>query len=919
MDEPRPPSPDAALPRSISTQLSAPPVPAAPPRPQCLEIDELVAMVDGTLPSERSDEVLAHVDGCASCAEVVGNLGLVGGEPRKLGRYRLERLLGVGGMGMVYSARDPQLQRQVAVKLVRPEHASERSRERMLGEARALARVSHPNVISVYDVGEHDGELFLATELVDGETLGAWQVGRGTEAIVGAWVQVARGLAAAHAEGVVHRDVKPANALVGRDGRVRIGDFGIAVQLPTGEEASAGGASRAEGESTSEVAGTPAYMAPEQADGVVDARSDQFSVCVALVEALTRRRPVADEEIALQPKALAGLANVLRRGLRRDPDARFRSMDELADALVAAMTAATSAPSRPRRRRRIAALAGIAAISLGAVAAAIALRGGQGDACTPARLPAELATASARASLKAALPADPEPQLAVWVAEWSAGQADVCVSSRDDAAMRARRRRCLDDQLAQLEQLLARWQRGAVPSDPMAVLVALDALPRAARCSHAALRATAEPSAAQVAEIARVRDELRELASPDRASAIASVSTLVERAEAIGHAPFAIEVARKLAALQAATDRAAARQTLQRAIERAAPRGESFERATARVELVSLLAAPAEAEALAEDARGHLAELGGDRMLEATLDYNLGKVCHDARRSDEAMAAFERARRGYRAVDGPDGLHEAVVLISIAGVHYQRGVDSKAGDAALTAAGAIFQRVGVTAPIGPPELETAKLIAQLEALYQQARSSGARTEGAFHAEHALAAAYLLAEQPERALRHYRQAAELGEALGLRSDKLPYALSQIAAILIDQKQLDEAEAPVRRAIELAEQLGLEAELASALSVQGRLLLERGDPTAARAPLTRALEIRTRTNEPARLRGNTRFSLAQALWSDEPQRARELAHAARVDLRGALDSTPPEQRGAEHVRRGLQERLDEIDRWLKSRAR
>jgi len=134
---------DPALVRSRATQLSAPPG-SATQAPACLEIDELVAMVDGTLPSERSEAVLAHVDSCASCADLVGNLGIGGSEPRQLGRYRLDRLLGVGGMGMVYSAHDPQLQRQVAVKLVRPEHASERSRVRMLAEARALARVSHP-------------------------------------------------------------------------------------------------------------------------------------------------------------------------------------------------------------------------------------------------------------------------------------------------------------------------------------------------------------------------------------------------------------------------------------------------------------------------------------------------------------------------------------------------------------------------------------------------------------------------------------------------------------------------------------------------------------------------------------------------------------------------------------------------------
>jgi serine/threonine protein kinase len=214
--------------RSEATQYTAPPV---APRGACLEIEELVAMVDGGLPQERADEVLAHIDTCVACADVIATLGSFEREPRQLGRYRIDRLLGAGGMGIVYSGWDPELQRPVAIKLVHPEHSNERSRARMLGEARALARVNHPNVVSVFDVGEHDGEVFLATELIDGETLTTWHAGRSPNEIVAAWLAVARGLAAAHAEGVVHRDVKPANVLVGRDGRVRVGDFGIAYQL----------------------------------------------------------------------------------------------------------------------------------------------------------------------------------------------------------------------------------------------------------------------------------------------------------------------------------------------------------------------------------------------------------------------------------------------------------------------------------------------------------------------------------------------------------------------------------------------------------------------------------------------------------------------------------------------------------------
>jgi serine/threonine protein kinase len=306
-------------------------------RDGCLEIDELVAMAEGTLAAERIEAVLAHVDGCARCAEVIANLGALDGPGRRVGRYQIERVLGIGGMGIVYAAYDPQLQRKVALKLVRPENTTEVAQSRMVAEARTLARISHPNVVTVFDAGEHAGEIYLAAELVEGMTLTAWQAQpRTTAEIIAVWLQVARGLAAAHAMQVVHRDVKPANVLVGNDGRVRIGDFGLA------HRQTAPVASDTPATHDRVLAGTPAYMAPEHRAGRVDARSDQFSACVAIVEALIGQRPEADAEVMIEPPALAA---VLRRGLRADPAERFPTMDAFADALAVAI-----APGPPRRR-----------------------------------------------------------------------------------------------------------------------------------------------------------------------------------------------------------------------------------------------------------------------------------------------------------------------------------------------------------------------------------------------------------------------------------------------------------------------------------------------------------------------------------------------------------------------------------------
>ncbi|MCA9718542.1 MAG: serine/threonine protein kinase, partial [Myxococcales bacterium] len=187
---------------------------------------------------------------------------------RCIGRYELLRPLGSGGMGMVLAARDPELERDVAVKVLHRAHAEDETRaSRLLREARAIARVAHPNVVAVHDAGVHDGQVFLVMELVEGATLRGWlERPRSWLEIVDKLLAAGRGLAAAHAAGVVHRDFKPANVLVGRNGRPRVVDFGLA--RPTSDEprrdapAGEGAASEALVGSltvTGAVMGTPAY------------------------------------------------------------------------------------------------------------------------------------------------------------------------------------------------------------------------------------------------------------------------------------------------------------------------------------------------------------------------------------------------------------------------------------------------------------------------------------------------------------------------------------------------------------------------------------------------------------------------------------------------------------------------------------
>jgi serine/threonine protein kinase len=323
----------------------------------CPAEDELVRMVEGALAAESLSMIEAHVASCDACGQVIAELGALNrtADARRIGRYQLDRRIAAGGMGEIWAAWDPQLRREIAVKLVRPDRADDgRERERLLREARALARLGHPNVLAVHDVGEVDGEVFIATELVEGDTL-ASRGGANADwrQIARLYIQAARGLAAAHASGLVHRDVKPANLLLGADGRVRVADFGLAVRAQTDSPPAASELPDSPFESPLEsvsitaaghIAGTPAYMSPEQRLGApVDARADQYALCVALAESIGGRRPTGDLDAAnlvaffaeRRPREpeLNALAAVLARGLEPDPDERFPDTGALADAI----------------------------------------------------------------------------------------------------------------------------------------------------------------------------------------------------------------------------------------------------------------------------------------------------------------------------------------------------------------------------------------------------------------------------------------------------------------------------------------------------------------------------------------------------------------------------------------------------------
>jgi predicted Ser/Thr protein kinase len=354
----------------------------------CPPADALQAFVAGDLDAEASAAVEAHIDRCAPCRTALSSL--VRGELPEphFGRYRVDTVIGGGGMGVVYRAHDPRLDRAVAIKVVNRTGDGDAQRDLLVREAQSLARLSHPHICHVYDVGRDGDEVWVAMELIDGPDLRRWAVGRPVAAVVAALIDAGRGLAAAHAAGLIHRDVKPENVLVAGDGRAVVTDFGLA-RVDDATQSTLAAAGR--------VSGTPGYLAPEQLTGApLDARVDQFAWAVMAWELLAGERPFPVEPAARLAAIRAGVATsrrvppalgaALQRALASAPRDRFESMD--------ALLAALARPS-PSRARWLLAIGGALAVIAGA-----AIIADRGPDPAPARASA-VAPADAAASLPA--------------------------------------------------------------------------------------------------------------------------------------------------------------------------------------------------------------------------------------------------------------------------------------------------------------------------------------------------------------------------------------------------------------------------------------------------------------------------------------------------------------------------------------
>jgi tetratricopeptide (TPR) repeat protein len=631
-----------------------------------------------------------------------------------LGRYAVLETIGTGGMGVVLAAWDRKLDRKVALKLLRTDKVGDGQR-RMLREARLLGQLQHEHVVTVFDVGTYQGQVYIAMEYVEGATLDAWiqaEAPRWPE-ILDVVIRAGRGLAAAHAAGLVHRDFKPGNVLVGPrpdSGQrpVRVVDFGIAIvagrpgtELPPqiAIDSLDGGtevrASLRAGEPLTEsgaMLGTPAYMAPEQHLGrAADATSDQFSFCVALYRSLYGERPFAGHTLAvLKNEVLRGrvrsapsasrvprwLRRIVLRGLEADPRRRFPSMTALLDTLERTQSA---------RRRIPLAAAAFAGIALAGWGAIVDVASPSGPRCDDASARLSGAWDDARRGAVAAafgksdLPyaADAAQrvsrQLDDWAASWSSAHEQACLVGEHEGAGGSEaldaRMTCLRRRLAEVAALTEELS-AADDAVIERATAALAELPPVTDCvdahEHGAPRAPPE-LAAEVDDVRQVLvafDAAHSAGRFERARTLAADALV--RAESTGFLPLVAECRWRLGMAFLALGRLAeAEEALGTATLDATAAGDDEAAARVATKLAFVVgyrqARPDEGLAWARHAEAALERVGGGTLLEADLLVTLGAIRMSRGEFAEARVAFERALELRIERLGEDHPHVAAV------------------------------------------------------------------------------------------------------------------------------------------------------------------------------------------------------------------------------------------------------------------
>ncbi|MEM9463109.1 MAG: serine/threonine-protein kinase [Myxococcota bacterium] len=653
--------------------------------------------------------------------------------PSSLDRYVLMGTLGRGGMGVVFKAFDPMLDRRVALKVLHKE-LNDKHANRLLREAQAMAKLSHPNVVQVYEAGEVGGRAFVAMELIHGQTIGAWMRGPPRPSwreCVDVFVQVGAGLAAAHGCGLVHRDFKPGNAIIDDQRRPRVLDFGLARQVDAVDEdpsifdpqARSAHCGRMPLEDSltkpGAVLGTPAYMPPEQMMGQdADARGDQFSFCVALYEAVYGERPYDDTSMAALMVSVARgdvrpvpkgspvpnrLRNVLLRGLAAEPGARWPSMEALLEQLRRLVA--------PRRGRWLIVTEGSIAV-LGLLGVGLAYENHQAHQarlvevvhrCTGAREQLDGIWDDARRQEVHSAILDVErshasgtwerleSQLDTYADTWADKYVEVCEATairheQSEEAMHLRMR-CLGQHRTSLRATVDVLTKADVEIvdnavELVATLTPLTRCDDLDRLEQQDQRMPPPEDPGVVAKVEALRERMSEIDAMAKASryvqALEAVEPVVPRAETLGYVPLLAEAQHLRGRLRERNGLyAEAEQDLKRAHTLAVEHDHdeiALHTAQALTFVVgNRLARYAEGRQWGQVAALPLALRSGDPVEVAASLNNLGTVYFEQGSYEEAKGYYEQALEIWKKTLGADHHYVARSLNSLGGVYFEQG------------------------------------------------------------------------------------------------------------------------------------------------------------------------------------------------------------------------------------------------------
>lgn len=844
----------------------------------CPDEDQFADFVSDSLDADTRHLLQEHFDLCGRCSD---SLGLMLGafddhkgvthsrHPRPgdrdplstlsnpfAGRYEIRECVGLGAGGTVYSAYDPELERIIALKVLRggelQPDGSTKLGSKWTREAKTMAKVTHPNVVAVHDVGVADNQVFIATEFVEGGSLEDWFRGsvRPWREVVEVLVQAGRGLAAIHDRGLVHRDFKPHNVLVGRDGRPRVTDFGLARLLPGDTDALEDlptvenflaeidvGETIATRTQTGMLVGTPAYMSPEQWRGMpADARSDQFSFCVALYQGLWRGRPFQGKSslelcdavcagklvaIPAGAKTPGWLERVVLRGLSVDPQARYPSMGALLRAIA-------EGPRRVRRVWTTAALttAFASVAGLGYAVASLPDEQCPRDDTRFAGVWDDTIRAEVLASwTDAALANRVIAKLDTWREDWHQAQADTCRSANE------LRLTCLDRRLAELRGASAVLRT----VDAQRALDVIETVRDPVRCADPEALARIEPAwsnaearvlAAEMADDLARCESLRAAGQFEQSLSLAR--SLLPAADTNGDPAVRAEVLTQLGLTQSALKLSdEATQTLRDAVWAAEASGHVAMATTAWIEIVEVVGGMTEdyeaADRAAERAAAAAHRLGDPEQL-IHLHSSMGLLLSMQGRYEEALQSHTRVIEEAKKVYGEQDVQIARMHMNLAAVLSHMGRHDEALGHAQTGV-SMFE-----AAVSPTHPELAEFLNTVGALQLNLQDiPGAR-------------------------KTYARALEVAEAsLADDSPVLATLISNLAHADVAQKRFPEAIAGYNRAIALHRNAhGPEhPEVALAMHNLAGAIDDSGDQPRAIKLYTEVLALRLSTSGPQHL--------------------------------------------------------------------